>query len=77
MFFKVTTGDHLKTSVFAMEPEKPFESAASSSTTLIDIKPLSRNWWNVRQIKEYVDQYRKLKHQTFHHNRAFHSNFMF
>ena len=43
MFFKVITGDHLKTSVFAMEPEKPFESAASSSTTLIDIKPLSRN----------------------------------
>jgi len=37
MFFKVINGDHLKTSVVAMAPKKPFGSSASSSTTSINL----------------------------------------
>ena len=33
MSFKVINGDKLKTSVVAMEPKKPFESTANSSTS--------------------------------------------
>ena len=51
MFFKVINGDDLKTSVAAMEPKKPFESSASSSTTLINLLAGTDQMWGKLRSK--------------------------
>ena len=51
MFFKVINGDHLKTSVVAMEPKKPLKSSASSSTTSINLLAGTDQMWGKLRSK--------------------------